>query len=103
MSLGYSILLDQTEFNKATTDLDQLCQDLTGLHGKVVGMLDTLEKGWDTPAGCLFLKSCETNLLEPLDRQRLVLDHISKTLRDSSTKYQSVFQAYQELNNSIRF
>jgi uncharacterized protein YdcH (DUF465 family) len=103
MSLSDNILLDQEEFNKASNDLAQLSGDLAVLRGKVELMLDTLKSGFDTPAGRKFHKSCEANLITPLNKQKLVLDHISEVLRTANTRYQSVFDAYQELNNAINF
>lgn len=101
--LGYNILLDQEAFNKAAVDLEQLSNDLAALRSKIEGMLETLRVGFDTPAGREFHRSCETNLLAPLNDQKLVLSQVSTVLRDSKTKYESVFNAYQELNNSIQF
>jgi hypothetical protein len=83
--------------------MTQLCNDLTALQNKINQMLDTLMRGFDTPAGRQFHKLCEDGLIEPMEKQRLALNHVSDNLRTARTEYQSVFNAYQDLNNSIQF
>ncbi len=95
------ITIDDEAFIKASHDLLKLSNDLTNLSNKIAQMLDTLKKGFDTPAGVKFYNSCKTNLLKPIDDQRLVLNHISEVLEISKTKYESVFDAYRNLNSSI--
>jgi len=101
MSLNYKILLDQNEFNNATHKLRALCDDLAKLHNRIETMLATLEVGFDTPAGRQFSLLCRNGLMEPMDKQRLVIDHVANNLESSKNAYESVFNAYQDLNNSI--
>jgi len=103
MSLIHNILIDQDKFASASADLVQLANDLTALQSKIDGMLDTLMRGFDTPAGKQFHALCQNGLIEPMGKQRLVLEHVSENLATSKNEYQSVFNAYQELNNSINF
>ena len=42
------------------------------------------------------------NLLQPLDKQKLVIDHISTTLNDVKTAYATVFTEYGTLNTTIQ-
>jgi len=100
--LSHNILLDQDAFNRASQDLAQLSRDLSTLHGKIDTMLNTLQDGFDTPAGRQFSRSCRENLMRPMNDQRLVIDQISNVLESSRQQYESVFTAYQDLNNSIR-
>jgi hypothetical protein len=103
MSLTHNILIDQVRFERASSDLAKLCNDLTALQNKINLMLDILMKGFDTPAGKKFHKLCKDGLIEPMEKQRIALDHVSSNLSLARTEYQSVFSAYQDLNNSIQF
>lgn len=100
-AFGKDILIDEEAFIKASNDLILLSGRLQTLRDDIEAMLDTLKKGFDTPAGAKFYNSCRTNLLKPLDDQKLVIDHISQVLKTSKSKYQSVFDSYRSLNNSI--
>jgi uncharacterized protein YukE len=95
------ITIDEEAFQKASKDLAALSVRLNALRADIIDLLDTLKSGFDTPAGVKFYNSCEINLLRPIKDQKLVLDHISQTLSMSKSKYQSVFDAYRSLNNSI--
>jgi hypothetical protein len=98
---GKDILIDEEAFIKASDDLAALSERLKTLHGDVDTMLKTLEKGWDTPAGKKFKNSCDAILIQPLKDQKAVLDHVAAVLKTSKTQYQSVFEAYRNLNNTI--
>ena len=105
--MGYSgnlndIVLDEAAFNKAISEFASLANELQALRRDIENMLATLKTGFDTPAGRKFVKSCESNLLEPLDRQKLVLDHISETLKEAKGEYSSVFTEYETLNSTIK-
>jgi uncharacterized protein YukE len=102
MILGLDIIIDEEAFNTAVNDMSSLEQKLQTLRNDTEDMINTLKTGWDTPAGRKFVASCEKNLYKPLDDQKLVLNHISKTLNDSRTAYQSVFSEYQDLQNTIK-
>ena len=95
------IVLDEEAFNTAIRGFEELGQMLQKLREDVEEMVSTLKKGFDTPAGRKFVQACEANLYKPLDDQKLVLDHISETLEQSREKYQSVFDAYDELQRAI--
>lgn len=104
LSLGETddILLDDAAFNKAISDFSDLAVQLQSLRDDVENLLEVLKSGFDTPAGRKFVNSCENNLLEPLDRQKLVIDHISSTLNDVKGEYSTVFTEYESLNSTIR-
>lgn len=95
------ITIDEEAFVKASSDLAKLSGDITKLSNKIQDLLDTLSKGFETPCGAKFYNSCEKNLLQPLDDQKLVLNHVSQVLNTSKSKYQSVFDEYRKLNSSI--
>ena len=95
------IVLDEAAFERAVEDFASLSVQLQNLRSKVEEMLNILREGFDTPAGRQFIASCERNLFEPLDDQKLVIEHISQTLQQSKQTYASVFEEYESLQNVI--
>ena len=89
------VVLDDAAFEKAIADFSDLAAQLQSLRDDIVDLLDVLKKGFDTPAGRKFIRSCEDNLLQPLDKQKLGIDHIS-------TAYATVFTEYGTLNTTIQ-
>ncbi|MBE6717551.1 MAG: hypothetical protein E7573_11610 [Ruminococcaceae bacterium] len=98
---GKDIILDEEAFDKAVSDFDGLSQKLQNLRNEIEEMMAGLKEGFDTPAGRKFIKACETNLYKPMDDQKLVLDHIASSLKQSKQKYESVFDSYEKLTNTI--
>lgn len=103
MPLSYDVLLDQSAFDTASNDLEALCNRLETLHDDIDGMLTTLHDGFDTNAGREFANFCRENLMQPLNEQRYVLDHVSTVLDQAKEQYQPVFDAYADLNNAVVF
>ncbi len=95
------IVLDEEAFNKAAADFTALGGQLQKLRSDIEDMLNVLKTGFNTPAGVKFINSCEANLFAPLDDQKLVIDHISKTLEESKQAYESVFREYESLQAAI--
>lgn len=95
------ILLDEEAFQKASTDYADLAQKMEELQTEISNLLDELEKGFDTPAGRKFIKSCRSGLLELMRKQSIVINHVSTNLSQAKRKYQSVFNEYKALNNTI--
>lgn len=95
------IVLDEEAFDRAIEDFAALSEQLKQLRTDIEEMLNGLKEGFNTPAGVKFINSCEKNLYEPLDAQKLVLDHISSTLSESKQAYSSVFSEYESLKNTI--
>lgn len=93
--------LDETAFQTAADDYAQLIEDMQNLRQKISGLLDGLREGFDTPAGRAFFESCGSNLLQPLDDQLRVLQHVSDNLRNAKQKYKSVFDEYKSLKNAF--
>ena len=107
MSVSFSafpkdIVLDDNAFSTAANEFADLSSKLQALRNEVEEMINTLKVGFDTPAGRQFISSCEANLYEPLDAQKLVLDHISETLRNSMEAYESVFREYDSLQSYVQ-
>ena len=99
---GHDIVLDDAAFDRASADFDALAAKVQALRSDIEGLLQTLQSGFDTPAGRLFVGSCRNNLIEPLDQQKLVIEHIAQTLRDAKGTYASVFSEYDQLNSVLR-
>ncbi len=99
--LSEDIVLDEAAFDQAIREFSELAGQLSDLRSEIEQMLTTLRAGFDTPAGRKFISSCEKNLFEPLDAQKLVLDHISETLAASRQAYESVFREYEALQAQI--
>ena len=98
---GEDIVLDEAAFNTAISDFAALGEQLQQLRIDIEDMQNILKAGFDTPAGAKFISSCEKNLFQPLDAQKLVLDHISKSLLESKQAYESVFREYEALQAAI--
>ncbi len=95
------IYLDEDAFQAAVDEYAKLTEDMKNLRQRISGLLDGLREGFDTPAGKAFFESCGSNLLQPLDDQLRVLQHVSDNLRNSKQKYQSVFDEYKLLKNAF--
>ncbi|RHQ57359.1 hypothetical protein DWY36_12885 [Firmicutes bacterium AF25-13AC] len=95
------IVLDEEAFQTAGNEFKTLSADMESLKAEVDEMLQLIKIGFDTPAGAKFIQSCQTTLIKPLEDQRLVITHISDTLTDAKKQYASVFQEYEQLNQSI--
>ena len=96
------IVLDDNAFNKAVSGFSDISKELNSLRNDIGDMLEDLVKGFDTPAGRVFIESCKKNLLDSLDKQKTVIDYISQNLNDSKTQYQKVFDKYGELQTLIK-
>jgi hypothetical protein len=98
---GRDIVIDEEAFIRAADRFDALVVKIQGIMNDVDDMLNKLQAGFDTPAGRKFCASCRANLMRPLNDQKLVIEHMSQMLRMAKSKYQSVFDAYGQLSNSI--
>ncbi len=101
-NLDQDIILDEEAFGKAIDEFSELSQQLQSLRSDIEAALQNLQDGFDTPAGHQFINSCHNRLLEPLDQQKLVIEHISETLGEVRTAYSKVFDEYQSLNTTIQ-
>lgn len=95
------IVLDEEAFQTAGNEFKTLSADMESLKVEVDEMLQLIKIGFDTPAGAKFIQSCQTALIKPLEDQMLVITYISDTLTDAKKQYASVFQEYEQLNQSI--
>lgn len=102
LNISKDIVLDESAFDKAINDFSDLAVQLQSLRTDIEELLGMLKGGFDTPAGRKFISSCENNLLEPLDRQKLVIEHIYSTLNEVKGSYSTVFTEYGNLNTAIQ-
>ncbi|MCR5121847.1 MAG: hypothetical protein K6B74_05440 [Ruminococcus sp.] len=100
-ALTKSIVLDEEAFAKASSDFEDLSQKINSLRKDIESMLDDLQRGFDSPAGRKFMDSCRNNLIKPMEEQKIVVDHISETLRKCTDAYRSVFDEYREVVSFI--
>ena len=105
MSLDQDIKLKSEAFRTAATDMAALKTRAENLKTNLQKMYIDITTALDTPAGHEIEITAESVLLDPIDRLILVIDQMSKTLDDiiSTTYYQSVFDKYDELVQSINF
>lgn len=96
------IVLDDEAFSKAVSGFSEISSELNKLRNDIGEMLEDLVKGFETPAGKAFVDSCQRNLIDTLDKQKVVIDHISQTLNESKTQYKKVFDKYGELQTLIK-
>jgi hypothetical protein len=99
--LSKNILLDSDIFKSAADQFAALSDEMSALRKDIASLLDELEKGFDTPAGRKFIKSCRNGLLQPMDDQAVVIKHVSDNLSMARSKYETVFTEFQALNNII--
>lgn len=100
--LNEDIIIDEAAFNTAVNEFLELSGKLQSLKSEIDDMLNDLKAGFDTPAGRKFLSACDTNLKKPLDDQKLVIQHVSDTLKEVRSAYQPVFQEYESLQSAIK-
>ena len=105
MSLDQDIKLDSEAFNTAAADMAALKTSAENLKDKLEKMYEDITTALDTPAGHAIEITAKDVLLQPIEDLILVIDQMSKTLDDiiSTPYYQSVFDKYDELVESINF
>jgi len=105
LSLDQDIKLDSEAFNTAAADMAALKTRAETLKEKLQKMYTDITTALDTPAGHEIEITAEDVLIQPIDDLILVIDQMSRTLDEiiSTQYYQSVFDKYDELVESINF
>lgn len=105
MSLSYDIVLDESAFATASSDMEALKTQTEQLKEKLKQMYKDLKSAMDTPAGDAVDITAENVLIKPIDDMLLVINHISSTLTEiiGTGYYKDVFIKFEELNSSINF
>ena len=111
---GHDIVLDEAAFDRVAADFIELSGKVQALRADIEALLQTLQSGFDTPAGRLFVSSCKNNLLDPLDQQKLVIDRrlgklstrtdllvIASSWMDGSTEGYAVRKGYPAVPTCI--
>ncbi|MDR1640959.1 MAG: hypothetical protein LBT59_14790 [Clostridiales bacterium] len=100
-ALKKDILLDDSAFDTAVSEFRKLSDEMAKLKAEIEAALESLKKGFDTPAGEKFISTYRESLLKPLNEQATVLEHVSQVLNEAKTSYQSVFESYKTINTYI--
>lgn len=105
MTLSHNILLEDTAFQTASSDLLELKNRTNTLKKKLEKMYKELTTALDTPAGKQLELTAEKVLIKPIGDLLLVITHISETLTEiiGSGHYKDVFIEFEQLNQSIKF
>ena len=104
MILSHDILLDDTAFTTASTEMNALRIRADTLKKKLEGMYKELTGALDTPAGKQVETTAKDVLIKPIDDMLLVIKHVSDTLNQiiGTGYYKDVFIKFEELNQSIK-
>ncbi len=105
MLISRDILLDDTAFLTASSDMGALKTRTEALKTKLEQMYKDLTAAVDTPAGKAVETTAMNVLIKPIDDMLLVISHISSTLSEiiGTGHYKDVFVKFEELNTSIKF
>lgn len=105
MSLPHDILLDDTAFNTASSEMKALKTRTETLKKKLEEMYKELTTALDTPAGKKIELTAGKVLIKPIEDMLLVIQHVSDTLTEiiGSGHYKDVFIKFEQLNKSVKF
>lgn len=105
MALSHDIILNDTAFTTASSDMKALETRTEALKAKLEQMYKDLKIAMDTPAGKAVELTAESVLIKPIDDMLRVISHISSTLTEiiGTGHYRDVFVKFEELNASIKF
>lgn len=103
--LSNDIVLDETAFDTASTDMAALKTRTDTLKKKLEAMYKELTTALDTPAGKAVEFTAGKVLLKPIEDLLLVIQHVSATLNQiiGTGYYKDVFVKFEQLNQSIKF
>ncbi len=96
-----NVVIEEEAFSQAAAEFEELAAKIDSLLNEINEMMDDLKTGFDTPAGHKFIQACGNTLVDPLEKQKIVVTHISENLNKARTMYQSVFDEYREVVNSM--
>lgn len=105
MGLQYDIVLDESAFSTASTEMADLKKKAEKLKTKLKKMYKDLNTALDTPAGKQVEMTAEKVLIEPIDNLLTVIQHTSDTLTEikGTGCYKDVFIKFEQLNQNIKF
>jgi hypothetical protein len=105
LSLPHDVLLDDTAFNTASSDMKALKTRTETLKTKLEGMYKELATALNTPAGKQVETTAKKVLIKPIDDLLLVIQHVSDTLTEiiGTGHYKDVFIEFTDLNQGLKF
>lgn len=105
MVFSYDILLDDTAFSTASSEMAALKTRTEALKTKLEEMYNELTTALDTPAGKQVEVLALQVLIKPIEDLLLVIGHVSDTLTEivGTGYYKDVFIKFEQLNQSIKF
>jgi len=105
LPLPHDILLDDTAFNTASSEMTALKARTQALKAMLVEMYNELTTALDTPAGKQIEFTAGNVLIQPIEDLMLVIQHVSDTLTEiiGTGYYKDVFIKYEQLNQSVAF
>lgn len=104
MRLQHDIVLDDTAFNVASTEMSALKTRAEVLKLKLETMYKELTTALNTPAGLQVENTAEKVLIKPIEDLLLVIEQISGTLSEviGTGYYKDIFIKFEQLNQSIK-
>lgn len=105
MTLSHDILLDDTAFKTAASNMSALKTRTEALKTKLEMMYKELATALNTPAGKQVEFTAGKVLIKPIEDLLLVIQHIFATLNEiiGTGYYKDVFIKFEQLNQSIKF
>ncbi len=105
MVLWKDIILDDTAFSTASSEMAALKTRTEALKTKLEEMYKELTTALDTPAGRQVEITAVKVLIKPIEDLLLVIKHVSDTLTEiiGTGYYKDVFIKFEQLNQSIKF
>lgn len=103
--LKKDIVLNDTAFATASSDMQALRERTEQLKEKMEQMYEDLKNALDTPTGAALDLTAKNVLIQPIKDLLLVVGHISSTLTEiiGTGYYKDVFVKFEDLNKSIKF
>ncbi len=96
------MVLDQERLNAASKQFTKLSDDMKDLRKDIDKLLEELSVGYNTTAGRKFIEVCRKDLLDPMNDQADVIQHVAENLLLARNCYKSVFTEYESINRFIR-
>jgi phosphopantetheine adenylyltransferase len=105
LGLSQDILLDDTAFNTASSEMQALKTRTEALKTMLKEMYRDLTTALDTPAGKQVEQTAEEVLIKPIEDLLLVIQHVSDTLNEiiGTGYYKDIFIKFEQLNQDIKF
>ena len=102
--LSHDIVLDESAFTTAATEMMNLVERTTALRDDLEALYESVKTALDTPAGKAIKFTATNVLLQPINDLLAVVEHTSSTLNQiiGTGYYKDVFVKFEELNNSIQ-